>query len=164
MIGPAQSPKGRKITVSQPNNNPAMSCGEYLRRQRAELDRITDLGTDAARAEVKRLLANIYAVNYQMMYERIEPPGPNRRSATLEPVDRELVESTAKALNEGAPELQDIVDDPWKLSEAIYRARQGNGFQLVEMVNIAHLARTAQHRPEAPARTEPAARPAEPGL
>ena len=150
--------------MSQLYSNPAMSCGEYLRRQRAELDRITDLGTDGARTEVKRLLANIYAVNYQMMYERIDPPGPNRRSATLEPVDLELVESTAKALNDGAPELQDIVDDPWKLSEAIYRARQGNGFQLVEMVNIAHLARTAKPKSEAASSQEPVVRPAKPSL
>ena len=149
--------------MNQPYEPSRMSCGEYLRQQRVELDRITDLGTASARTEVKRLLANIYAVNYQMMYERIEPPGPNRRPATFEPVDRELVESTARSLREGAPELQDIVDDPWKLSEAVYRAKQGNGFQLVEMVNIAHLARTAQPKPEAP-RPEPPVRTAKPSL
>ena len=140
--------------MNQFNKNSAMSCGEYLRQQRAEMERITDLSTDFARTELKRLLANIYAVNYQMMYERIDPPGTNRRLATSEPVDLELVENIARSMHDGATELQDIVDDPWKLSEAIYRAKQGNGFPLVEMVNVAHLARTARPKPEPTARTE----------
>ena len=131
-----------------------MSCGEYLRQQRAEMERITDLSTDFARTELKRLPANIYAVNYQMMYERIDPPGTNRRLATSEPVDLELVENIARSMHDGATELQDIVDDPWKLSEAIYRAKQGNGFQLVEMVNVAHLARSARPKPEPAVRPE----------
>ena len=131
-----------------------MSCGEYLRQQRAEMERITDLSTDFARTELKRLLANIYAVNYQMMYERIDPPGTNRRLATSEPLDLELVENIARSMHDGATELQDIVDDPWKLSEAIYRAKQGNGFQLVEMVNVAHLARSARPKPEPAGRPE----------
>lgn len=131
-----------------------MSCGEYLRQQRAEMERITDLSTDFARTELKRLLANIYAVNYQMMYERIDPPGTNRRLATSEPVDLELVENIARSMHDGATELQDIVDDPWKLSEAIYRSKQGNGFQLVEMVNVAHLARSARLKPEPAVRPE----------
>ena len=120
-----------------------LSCGEYLNQQRGKLDLITDLGSPAAREEAKALLANIYAVNYQMMYERIEPPGPNRGPATEEPLDRELVERVAKTVCFGAPEFQDIVSDSWRLSEAIHRSRQGNGFPLVEMVNVAHLARTA---------------------
>lgn len=141
--------------MEQYNKPPAMSCGEYLRQQRTEMERITDLSTDSARRELKRLLANIYAVNYQMMYERIDPPGPNRRLATSEPVDLELVEGIARSMHDGATELQDIVDDPWKLSEAIYRAKQGNGFPLVEMVNVAHLARAARPKPK----PESAARP-----
>ena len=140
--------------MDQLNKKPAMSCGEYLRQQRAEMERITDLSTDFARKELKRLLANIYAVNYQMMYERIDPPGTNRRLATSEPVDLELVENIARSMHDGATELQDIVDDPWKLSEAIYRAKQGNGFQLVEMVNVAHLARSARPKPEPAVRPE----------
>ena len=140
--------------MDQFNKRPAMSCGEYLRQQRAEMERITDLSTDFARKELKRLLANIYAVNYQMMYERIDPPGTSRRLATSEPVDLELVENIARSMHDGATELQDIVDDPWKLSEAIYRAKQGNGFPLVEMVNVAHLARTARPKPESAARPE----------
>lgn len=134
----------------------SMSCGEYLRQQRSEMERITDLSTDFARKELKRLLANIYAVNYQMMYERIDPPGPNRRLATSEPVDLELVEGIARNMRDGATELQDIVDDPWKLSEAICRAKQGNGFPLVEMVNVAHLARTAQPKLAAAQQDQPA--------
>ncbi len=140
--------------MNELNKTPVMSCGEYLRQQRSEMERINDLSTDYARKELKRLLANIYAVNYQMMYERIDPPGPNRRLATSEPVDLELVGSIARTMQEGATELQDIVDDPWKLSEAIYRAKQGNGFPLVEMVNVAHLARTARPKQEPAARPE----------
>ena len=120
-----------------------LTCGEYLSMQRARLDQITDLGVPGAKAAVSELLANIYAVNYQMMYERVEPPGPDRGPATREPLDRELVGQVSHALRSGAPEFQDIMNDSWKLSEAIYRSRQGNGFQLVEMVNMAHLARTA---------------------
>ena len=121
----------------------AISCGEYLKQQRGQLDKITDLGAAGSLELAKELLANIYAVNYQMMYERIEPPGPNRGPATEEPLDRKLVEQVAKSVREGAPEFQDIVSDSWKLSEAIHRSMQGNGFPLVEMVNMAHLARTA---------------------
>ena len=132
-----------------------MSCGEYLSQQRGRLNQITDLGSQSAREEAKQFLANIYAVNYQMMYERIEPPGPNRGPATEEPLDRELVERVAKSVRDGAPEFQDIVGDAWRLSEAIQRSQKGTGFQLVEMVNMAHLARTAAGR------TEPAAKPAQ---
>ena len=120
-----------------------LTCGEYLNIQRSKLDQITDLGVPGAKDAVKELLANIYAVNYQMMYERVEPPGPDRGPATREALDRELVGQVSHALRSAAPEFQDTVDDSWKLSEAIYRSRQGNGFQLVEMVNMAHLARTA---------------------
>ena len=120
-----------------------LTCGEYLNIQRSKLDQITDLGVPGAKDAVKELLANIYAVNYQMMYERVEPPGPDRGPATREALDRELVGQVSHALRSAAPEFQDIVDDSWKLSEAIYRSKQGNGFQLVEMVNMAHLARTA---------------------
>ena len=121
----------------------AISCGEYLKQQRGKLDKITDLGAAGSLEMAKELLANIYAVNYQMMYERIEPPGPGRGPATEEPLDRALVEKVAKSVREGAPEFQDIVSDSWKLSEAIHRSMQGNGYPLVEMVNMAHLARTA---------------------
>ena len=124
----------------------AINCGEYLKQQRVELDKITDLGAAGSLELAKELLANIYAVNYQMMYERIEPPGPNRGPATEEPLDRKLVEQVAKSVREGAPEFQDIVSDSWKLSEAIHRSMQGNGFPLVEMVNMAHLARTAAQK------------------
>ena len=121
----------------------AISCGEYLKQQRGQLDKITDLGAAGSLELAKELLANIYAVNYQMMYERIEPPGPNRGPATEEPLDRKLVEQVARSVREGAPEFQDIVSDSWHLSEAIHRSMQGSGFSLVEMVNMAHLARTA---------------------
>ena len=120
-----------------------ISCGEFLKQQRGKLDQITDLGAAGSLEQAKELLANIYAVNYQMMYERIEPPGPDRGPATAEPLDRKLVEQVARSVHDAAPEFQDIVSDSWKLSEAIHRAKQGNGFPLVEMVNMAHLARTA---------------------
>ena len=120
-----------------------ISCGEFLKQQRGKLEQITDLGAAGSLEKAKELLANIYAVNYQMMYERIEPPGPNRGPATAEPLDRKLVEQVARSVQDAAPEFQDIVSDSWKLSEAIHRAKQGNGFPLVEMVNMAHLARTA---------------------
>lgn len=131
----------------------ALSCGEYLKQQRGQLDKITDLGAAGSLEQAKELLANIYAVNYQMMYERIEPPGPNRGPATAEPLDRALVEQVARTVRDAAPEFQDIVGDSWKLSEAIHRAKQGNGFPLVEMVNMAHLARTAAQK-RAPGREE----------
>ena len=133
----------------------AISCGEYLKQQRGKLDQITDLGAAGSLELAKDLLANIYAVNYQMMYERIEPPGPNRGPATAEPLDAGLVEQVAKNVRDSAPEFQDIVSDSWKLSEAIHRAKQGNGFPLVEMVNMAHLARTAAQK-RAPGREEQA--------
>ena len=130
-----------------------ISCGEYLQQQRGMLDKITDLGAAGSRELAKELLANIYAVNYQMMYERIEPPGPNRGPATAEPLDHALVEQVARSVRDGAPEFQDIVGDSWRLGEAIHRAMQGNGFALVEMVNVAHLARTAAQK-RAPAAEE----------
>ena len=133
----------------------ALSCGEYLKQQRGKLDQITDLGAAGSLELAKELLANIYAVNYQMMYERIEPPGPNRGPTTAEPLDCKLVEQVAKTVRDTAPEFQDIVGDSWKLSEAIHRAKQGNGFPLVEMVNMAHLARTAAQK-RAPGREEQA--------
>ena len=141
-----------------------LSCGEYLNRQQARLDQITDLSVTGAKEEVRELLANIYAVNYQMMYERIEPPGPHRGPATDEPLDRALVEQVSRTLRDGAPEFQDIVSDSWRLSEAIHRSKQGNGFPLVEMVNMAHLARTTAGKPTAgrTAAPQPEAAAAEP--
>ena len=144
-----------------------LSCGEYLDQQRGKLNLITDLGSVRAKEEAKEYLANIYAVNYQMMYERIEPPGPNRGPATEEPLDRELVERVSKTVRDGAPEFQDIVSDAWRLSEAIQRSRQGTGFQLVEMVNMAHLARTAagtSESAEKPPQLQSAQSAAEPSL
>ena len=124
-----------------------ITCGEYLNMQRGRLDLITDLNAPGAKEEAKDLLANIYAVNYQMMYERLEPPGPDRGPATREPLDTELVGQVSRAVRDGSREFQEIVNDPRTLDEAIYRSRQGNGFQLVEMVNMAHMARAAAGKP-----------------
>ncbi len=88
-----------------------LTCGEYLNIQRSKLDQFTDLGVPGAKDAVKELLANIYAVNYQMMYERVEPPGPDRGPATREALDRELVGQVSHALRSAAPEFQDIMDD-----------------------------------------------------
>ena len=120
-----------------------MTCGEYLWEQRRQLNRIDDLSVPGVKEQAKELLANIYAVSYQMTCNRIEPPGPERGPAAGEPLDRELVCGTAEKLRR-APELQYLVDDPWRLSEAIHAAKQGNGFPLIEMVHVAHLARTAE--------------------
>ena len=136
-----------------------MTCGEYLNIQRGMLGRIPDPAAPGARDSVSELLANIYAVNYQMMYERVEPPGPDRGPATREPLDRELVEQVSNTLREGAPEFQDIINDPRKLSEAIYRSGQGNGFQLVEMVNMAHTERAAGAKASQPGPREQARAP-----
>lgn len=138
------------------NEYEGMTCGDFLRAQRAELSRIDDLSADGVRERSVELLANIYAVSYQMTFERIEPPGPERGPAQNEPLDTELVSGIADKMRR-APELQYIVDDPWRLSQAIYSARQGNGYPLVELVNVAHLARTGQRsaseRPAEPERS-----------
>ena len=120
-----------------------MTCGEYLWEQRRRLNRIDDLGVPGAKERAKELLANIYAVSYQMTCERVEPPGPERGPAAGEPLDRDMIRGMSEKLRR-SPELQYLVDDPWRLSEAIHAAKQGNGFPLIEMMHVAHLARTAE--------------------
>jgi hypothetical protein len=127
------------------NEYAGMTCGDFLNAQRAALSRIDDLSARGVKERSMELLANIYAVSYQMTFERIEPPGLERGPAQNEPLDVELVRGISEKMRR-APELQYLVDDPWRLSQAIYSARQGNGYPLIELVNVAHLARTGQEK------------------
>ena len=121
-----------------------MTCGEYLTQQRIALARHRDLGAPGAKERVVECLSNIYAVSYQMNFERREPPSRTRGPAEMEILDRELVERMSRGLRDKAHVFSDIAADPWRLSEAVTTAQHGNGFPLIEMVNTAFLARTAQ--------------------
>ena len=124
-----------------------MTCGEYLNRQRSELTEISDLSAPGAVEKAERCLSNIYAVSYQMNFERREPPSPPRGPAENETLDTKLVQEMSDGLRNKAHAFQGIVEDPWRLSQAMSCARQGNGFPLIEMVNVAFLARTANPVP-----------------
>lgn len=153
-----------------------MTCGEYLTQQRIALARHRDLGAPGAKEQVVECLSNIYAVSYQMNFERREPPSRTRGPAEMETLDRELVERMSRGLRDKAHVFSDIAADPWRLSEAVTTAQHGNGFPLIEMVNTAFLARTAQREaqhdatgPEDPSRQArtaqtPAPKPAGPTL
>ena len=105
---------------------------------------ISDLSIPGAVEKAEVCLSNIYAVSYQMNFERREPPSPHRGPAENEMLDTALVREMSEGLRNKAHAFQGIVEDPWRLSRAISCARQGNGFPLIEMVNVAFLARTAQ--------------------
>ena len=109
-----------------------ITCGEYLSSQRRELAGITDLSAHGALDRVEDCLCNIYAVSYQMHFERIEPPSKTRGPAEYEPLDRQLVDEMASGLKNKAHVFQDIMKDPWKLGQAMVTAQQGNGFPLIE--------------------------------
>ena len=134
------------------NPKKEMTCGEYLNRQRSELMEIRDLSAPDASAKAEKCLSNIYAVSYQMNFERREPPSPHRGPAENELLDYNLVREMSEGLRNKAHAFQGIVEDPWRLSQAMNCARQGNGFPLIEMVNVAFLARTAKagNAPAAP--------------
>ena len=135
------------MTDSAENNR--MTCGEYLNRQRSELMEISDLSAPGAVSKAEKCLSNIYAVSYQMNFERTEPPSPHRGPAENEKLDVKLVQEMSDGLRNKAHAFQGIVEDPWRLSQAMSCARQGNGFPLIEMVNVAFLARTAKTAPAA---------------
>ena len=135
------------MTDSAENNR--MTCGEYLNRQRSELMEISDLSAPGAVSKAEKCLSNIYAVSYQMNFERREPPSPHRGPAENETLDAQLVREMSDGLRNKAHAFQGIVEDPWRLSQAMSCARQGNGFPLIEMVNVAFLARTAKTEPAA---------------
>ena len=130
--------------MAEPAKKTEMTCGEYLDAQRLALARHRDLGAPGAREKVVECLSNIYAVSYQMNLERREPPSRTRGPAEQEILDRELVERMSRGLRDKAHAFSDIAADPWRLSEAVTTAQHGNGFPLIEMVNTAFLARTAQ--------------------
>ena len=130
-------------------NKKEMTCGEYLNGQRSVLMEISDLSAPGAAAKAEKCLSNIYAVSYQMNFERKEPPSPHRGPAENEMLDRELVQEMSDGLRNKAHAFQGIVEDPRRLSQAMNCARQGNGFPLIEMVNVAFLARTAKNEPAA---------------
>ena len=121
-----------------------ITCGEYLNSQRRELAGITDLSAKGALDKVEDCLCNIYAVSYQMHFERIEPPSKTRGPAEHEPLDRQLVDEMSSGLKNKAHVFQDIMKDPWKLGQAMVTAQKGNGFPLIEMVNAAFIAKQAK--------------------
>ena len=131
--------------MTDSGNKKEMTCGEYLNGQRRALMEISDLSAPGAVEKAELYLSNIYAVSYQMNFERREPPSPHRPPAESELLDRKLVQEMSDGLRHKAHAFQGITDDPWRLSQAMNCARQGNGFPLIEMVNVAFLARTAQN-------------------
>ena len=130
--------------MPEPLENRTMTCGEYLNGQRMKLMEISDLSAPGAVEKAELCLSNIYAVSYQMNFERREPPSPHRGPAENETLDEKLVKEMSDGLRNKAHAFQEIVEDPWRLSQAMNCARQGNGFPLIEMVNVAFLARTAK--------------------
>ena len=128
-----------------------ITCGEYLFQQRRALAQISDLSAPKAKEKAVEHLSNIYAVSYQMNFERREPPSSHRGPAERETLDRELVEEMSNGLRNKAHAFQDIADDPWRLSQAVMTAQKGNGFPLIEMVNVAFLASTAKAKQAAAA-------------
>ena len=120
-----------------------ITCGEYLQKQRNELMKLRDLGAPGGKERAVKCLANIYAVSYQMNFERREPPSRRRGPADQELLDRKLVRHMARGLLEKANAFQVIADDPWRLGQAIVSAQEGNGVELIRMVTAAHLAKTA---------------------
>ena len=135
-----------------------MTCGEYLISQRDRLAGIGDLSTPGAAREAEECLANIYAVSYQMNFERREPPSPHRGPAEHEALDRELVAELSDGLRHKARAFDGITDDPRRLGQAVNCAGKGNGFSLIEMVNTAFLAGRTQtgqkNAPEAQPKAE----------
>ena len=152
--------------MSQTIDQNRITCGEYLSDQRRELAGITDLGAHGALEKVEDCLCNIYAVSYQMHFERIEPPSKNRGPAEREPLDRQLVNEMSSGLKNKAHVFQDIMKDPWKLGQAMVTAQQGNGFPLIQMVNAAFIAKQAQAAAQgkAQAKPQPENRPSGPTL
>ena len=130
--------------MSQTIDQNRITCGEYLNDQRRELAGITDLSAHGALDKVEDCLCNIYAVSYQMHFERIEPPSKHRGPAEHEPLDRHLVDEMSSGLKNKAHVFQDIMKDPWKLGQAMVTAQKGNGFPLIEMVNAAFIAKQAK--------------------
>ena len=149
--------------MTEPYGKKEMTCGEYLNGQRRALTEISDLSVPGAVEKAELCLSNIYAVSYQMNFERKEPPSPHRGPAENETLDVKLVQEMSDGLRNKAHAFQGIVEDPWRLSQAMNCARQGNGFPLIEMVNVAFLARTAKNAPapekQAAAAGQEAARP-----
>ena len=130
-----------------------MTCGEFLDSQRRALAGIGDLRVPGAARKAEECLANIYAVSYQMNFERREPPSPNRGPAEHEALDRELVVQMSDGLRHKAHAFDGITDDPRRLGRAVSCAGQGNGFSLIEMVNTSFLAgrtKTGQKTPPEP--------------
>lgn len=147
-----------------------MTCGEYLGRQRDALAGIGDLSAPGAVRKAEECLANIYAVSYQMNFERREPPSPHRGPAERETLDRELVAEMSDGLRHKAHAFDGITGDFRNLSRAVSCAREGNGFPLIEMVNSSFLERQSgraetrnEERQAEAAQTKPDRRPAPAG-
>ncbi len=130
--------------MPEPMEKKTMTCGEYLDRQRSELMKISDFSMPGAVSKAEKCLSSIYAVSYQMNFERREPPSPHRGPAENEALDEELVKEMSDGLRDKAHAFQDIVDDPRRLDLAVSCACKGNGFALIEMVSENFLARNAQ--------------------
>ncbi len=125
-------------------NHEEMTCGEYLESQRSALAGIGDLSAPGAARKAEECLANIYAVSYQMNFERREPPSPQRGPAELERLDGALVAEMSDGLRYKAHALAGITEDPLRLRQAADCAFKGNGFALIEMVSTAFLERKAK--------------------
>ena len=131
-----------------------MTCGEFLLRQRRELSTVRDLSEPGERDRAVRCLANIYAVSYQMHCERREPPSSDRGPAEYELLDLKLLRRLLDWLFDKLHAFWYVVEDPWRLGQAIVSAQDGDGFALIRMVTAAQLAKSATTpRRE---RTEPA--------
>ena len=147
--------------MTEYSGNYNMTCGEYLHRQRMELTSISDLSAPGAVDKAENCLSNIYAVSYQMNFERREPPSPHRGPAENELLDPDLVREMSDGVRNKVNAFREIKEDPGRLSQAMICAQRGNGFQLIEMVNTAFLARRAgaqQAAGKAQAEAAPAAR------
>ena len=132
-----------------------MTCGEFLDSQRRALAGIGDLRAPGAARKAEECLANIYAVSYQMNFERREPPSPNRGPAEHEALDRELVAEVADGLRHKARVFDGITGDPRRLGQAVSCADEGNGFSLIEMVNKSFLAGRTQAGARPGTKTQP---------
>ena len=122
------------MTTENLQNRNSMTCGEYLSRERQKLGGIRDLGTPGAVDDAIDCLSRIYAVSYQMNFERREPPSPHRGPAEEERLDDGLIREMSEGLKNKVDTFGSMKEDPWRLSRAMVVAQQGNGFPLIEMV------------------------------
>ncbi len=123
------------------HREPPATCGDYLDEQRRKLAQIQNLETREGKRAAAKYLSNIYAVSYQMNFERPVPPSHQRIGAEEDRLDRKALHENARQMRQSIA-FRHIIDDPELLADAVVRAGKGNGFPLFQAIQNAHRART----------------------